>query len=260
MARICLDMNHRDSSAATEGANLTDLSSAQEDPARFPAHSEDLADTALTEDEALALLNRRDLPSSSVEEIAKNASLLKSRKVCIALAAYPHAPRRLSLRLIRQFYTFDLMQFAMNPAVAPDLKRVADDLLIARLPSLSLGERLALARRASGAVAAGLLLDKERRVFHAALENSRITELAIVKALAHGAVSGAFVETVCRHSKWSVRREMRIALLRNAHTPLARAVEFARSVPPPLLRDVLHNSKLPEKIKSHLRDELKNRK
>jgi hypothetical protein len=214
----------------------------------------------LTEDAALALLNRRDLPSKAVEEIGKNESLLKSRKACIALAAHPHAPRRLSLRLIRQFYTFDLMQFALNPAVMPDLRHIADELLIARLASISLGERLALARRASGTVVAALLLDKESRVFHAALENGRITEIAIIKALAHAAASRPLVEAVCRHSKWSVRREIRIALLRNAHTPLARAVEFARSVPPPLLRDVLHNSRLPEKIKNHLRDELKNKK
>jgi hypothetical protein len=253
-AGFCFDMNHRDSSAAPEEVD------SQHIVGHDQTHSENIADTVLTEDVALALLNRRDLPASAVEEIGKNGSVLKSRKACIALAAHPHAPRRLSLRLIRQFYTFDLMQFAMNPSVARDLKRIADDLLIARLASISLGERLALARRASAAVAAALLLDKESRVFHAALENGRITELAIVKALAHAAASGSFVEAVCRHRKWSVRREIRIALLRNAHTPLARAVEFARSLPPPLLRDVLHNSRLPEKIKNHLRDELKNRK
>jgi hypothetical protein len=248
-------MTPRDSSAAPEGVHL-----AQYVPAHDRAHSEDIADTVLTEDIALALLNGRDLPASSVEEIGKNESVLKSRKVCIALAAHPRAPRRLSLRLIRQFYPFDLMQFALSPAVAPDLKRIADDLLIARLASMSLGERLSLARRASGALAAALLLDRESRVFRCALENSRLTEIAIVKALAHAGSSAALVEVVCRHPKWSVRKEIRIALLRHQHTPLARAVEFARSLPPPLLRDVLHTSRLPEKIKRYLRDELKNRK
>jgi hypothetical protein len=247
-------MTHRDSRAAPEEVDLAGYVRAHEQ-----AHSENIADAALTEDVALGLLDGRDLPASSVEEIGKNESVLKSRKVCIALAAHPRAPRRLSLRLIRQFYSFDLMQFALRPAVAPDLKRIADDLLIARLASIALGQRLSLARRGSGAVAAALLLDKESRVFRSALENSRLTEIAIVKALAH-AGSAALVEVVCRHPKWSVRREIRVGLLRNQHTPLARAVEFARSLPPPLLRDVLHTSRLPEKIKRYLRDELKNRK
>jgi hypothetical protein len=51
-----------------------------------------------------------------------------------------------------------------------------------------------------------------------------------------------------------------MALLRNAHTPLARAIEFARRLPAPVLRDALHASRLPEKIKSYLRKELRERK
>jgi hypothetical protein len=252
--------SYENSGADSVRSPLEDSPDSAQDLPAAQIDLEDISFAGLTEDLALGLLNRRGLPAKAVEGIATNESLLKSRKVCVALAAHPHAPRRLSLRLVRQFYTFDLMQFALSPAVAPDLKRIADDLLIARLGSISLGERLSLARQASGVVVAALLLDKESRVFQAALENSRLTEVAIVKALGHTGASGAFVEAVCWHSKWSVRREIRIALLRNQHTPLARAVEFARSLPPPLLRDVLHNSRLPEKIKNHLRDELKNRK
>jgi hypothetical protein len=54
-----------------------------------------------------------------------------------------------------------------------------------------------------------------------------------------------------------VRREVQIGLLRNRHTPLTRALKFARFLPAPLLRDVLHGSRLPEKIKEQLRQELK---
>ena len=45
-----------------------------------------------------------------------------------------------------------------------------------------------------------------------------------------------------------------VALLRNAHTPLARAIEFARRLRPSQLRDVLHTSRLPERIKEYLRN------
>ena len=126
----------------------------------------------LTEDVVLALLERRDVPPETLEEFSQNPAALKSRKVCVILAAHPHTPRHLALRLIRQFYTFDLMRFTHHPAVAADLKRVADEQLIARLTSVTLGERLTLARRGSQAVAAALLLDTESRVSHTALENS----------------------------------------------------------------------------------------
>jgi hypothetical protein len=218
------------------------------------------ADPALTEDLALSLLKTARLPVNEIELLAKNTALMKSRKVRLAVAAHPHTPRRIALRLIRELYNFDLMQFSLRPGPAPDLKRAADQLLVSRLTSVTLGERISLARRASPLVAAALLLDKETRVWQTALENPRITEAAITKALQRPQAASAFVEAVCHHTKWSLRPEIRMALLRNAHTPLARAIEFARRLPPPILRDVLHASRLPEKIKSYLRKELRERK
>jgi hypothetical protein len=215
---------------------------------------------ALNEDLALALLERRELPPETLEQLAKDQGALKSRRVCFALAAHPRAPRHLALRLLRHFYTADLMHFTLRPSIAADLKHFAAEQLVKRLPGVTLGERLTLARRASETIAAALLLDKEARVAHTALENARLTEAAVIKALLRPNAGAAFVEAVCHHVKWSVRREIRLALLRSPHTPLARAIDFARSLPPPLLRDVLHTSRLPEKTKAYLRENLKHRR
>ncbi len=214
------------------------------------------SDPALTPDLALALLQRRDLPADAVEQISQNAGVTKSRKVRLAVAAHPRAPRCIYVSLISEFYTFDLMQFALVPAVAADLKRAADDLLVNRVASITLGERISLARRASASVAAALLLDKETRVWQPALENSRLTEAAVPRALLPAGATRAFVEALCHDPKWSLRPEIRIALLRNEKTPLSRAIEFARRLPPTQLRDILHASRLPEKIKNSLRKEL----
>ena len=218
------------------------------------------SDSTLTEDLALALLKRQDLSSETIEQFTKNASVAKSRKVRLAIAAHPHTPRRIALRLIREFYTFDLMQFSLKPVVAADLKHAADQMLVAKISSITLGERISLARRASGSVAAALLLAKEPRVWQTALENPRLTEAALVKALLHLTAAPTFVEAVSHHRKWSVRHEVRMALLRNQHTPLARALQFARTLPPPQLRDILHTSRLPEKVKVYLRKESNNKK
>jgi hypothetical protein len=219
--------------------------------------SPNAADPALTVDLAQALLKDRTLSPEQIEQITRNAGVMKSRKVRIAIAAHPRTPRRLALRLIRELYTFDLMQFSLLPAVAADLKRIADELLVARIASITLGERIALARRSSTLVAAALLLDKESRVWQTALQNPRLTETAIVKALLRPAATPAFVKAICHHAKWSVRLEIRTALLRNEFTPLARAIEFAHHLLPAQLRDILHNSRLPEKVKAYLRRNLK---
>lgn len=219
---------------------------------KAPAQGPPLS-TALTEDQALAQLKQRDLPSGTIEEIAGKAGVVKSRKVRLLLAAHPCAPRRLALRLIREFYTFELMQFALLPGTAADLRRLADELLISRAASITLGECISLARRSSQMVAGALLLHQETPVWQAALGNPRLTESAIVKALSRTAVTPALVEFLSRHPKWASRAEIRLALLRNSHTPAERALEFAGELPAAQLRDVLHSSRLPEGIKEDLR-------
>jgi hypothetical protein len=248
--------------------------------ALVPATSEFLttvSDPALTEDMALSLLKHPELPAEVLELLAKNAQALKSRKVKIALVSHPHAPRHVSVPLARQFYTFDLMKVALGPTVPADVKVAVDDVLIGRLKTVTLGERLTLARRASGRVAAALLLDvqgmegktehgemgdrkikdaetvaRENRVMLAALENPRLTEALVISSVLRPVASAALVQAVARHAKWSPRREIRAALLRTEHLSLARALEFSREIPEALLPELLASSRLPEKIKDHL--------
>ena len=231
---------------------------------------------------ALALLKRADLPPEVLEQIAKNANALKSRKVKIALVSHPHTPRHVSVPLARQFYTFDLMKVALSPSVPADVKVAVDNVLISRLKTVTLGERLTLARRASGRVAAALLLDvesgdgkiagrkiidgktiagktiaaktvaRDTRVMQAALENPRLTEALVINSVLRPAAGAALVHAVARHAKWSPRREIRAALLRTGHLSLARALEFSREIPTPLLRELLASSRLPVPIKGQL--------
>ena len=227
------------------------------------ASTEDLSATAsdagLTEDLALVLLKRRDLPAQILDRLSKNGGLMKSRKVKLAVVEHPKTPRHISIPMVRHLFTFDLMQVALRPVVPADIKMAAEECLINRLEKVSQGGRLALAHRASGRVAAALLLDPEPRVIHAALENSRLTESAIIKALMRHAAPAAFVVAVCHHPNWSPRREVRVALLRNEKTPLARALEFARSLPPAVVREILHGSRLPAATKASLLKDVEGR-
>jgi hypothetical protein len=224
------------------------------------------ADPALTEDLALALLKRAELPADVIEQLAKNANSLRSRKVQLALASHPRAPRHVSVPLARQFYTFDLLKVALSPSVPSDVKVAVADVLISRLKTVTIGERLTLAHRAPGRVAAALLLNvevvggkknakseaRETRVIEAALGNARLTEALVISAVLHPAASGALVHAVARHEKWSRRKEVRAALLRTEHLSLARALEFGREVSGPLLQEILASSRLPAKIKDQL--------
>jgi hypothetical protein len=217
------------------------------------------SDVSLSEDAALSLLKRVDLASETLEQLSKIGELLKYRKVKLALLEHPKTPRHVSLPLIRQLYTFDLMLVALTPSVPADVKRAADETLARRLETLASGERLTLAHRGSGQIAEALLADPELRVMQAALQNARLTETAVVRALTRSESHLAFVDAVADHPQWSSRREVRVALLRNEKTPMARAVEFARSLPPGILREILQTSRLPGNVKEYLLADLPKR-
>lgn len=233
----------------------------QEDSGLDPAQPEsDPELTPTSEEQALALLEHRDLTSQAIQKLITNTAILKSRKVRLALASHPNTPHHLTVRLLRHLYNFDLMQFALKPAIAADLKRAAERLLISGLRSMTPGERLTLARRGSTAVAAELLLDSEKRVFQTALDNGRMNQAAIIRALSQPTSSPGFVAAVCTHGKWSLRKEIRMALMRNQYTSFTHALEFARSLPSPVLKDVLYASRLPDTVKNRLREKLTSKK
>ena len=213
-------------------------------------------DAALSEELALALLERRDLPPQALEALSKNAAALKSRQVLLALVAHPKAPRHVSLPVIRHLYTFELMQLALSPAVLADIKKEAEETLVSRLEKITIGERMTLARRASGRVAAALLLDAEPRVVEAAVTNPFLTEVLVVKAVMATKATAALVQLVAKDGKWSLRREVRIALLRNPLTPAEQAAQFAGSLPSGVLHEMLRDSHLPEPARVCLQQEL----
>jgi hypothetical protein len=218
------------------------------------------ASSRLTEELALSLLARRDLPQQAMVDLSKNPAVMKHRKVLVAVVAHPRTPRHVSLPIARHLYTFELMQIVLTLSIAADLKMYIEESLIARVESISSGERLTLAKRGSTRVAAALLGDSETRVMHAALENPYMTEAWIVKALLRDDAPVSLVHTVGRHSKWSLRRDVQIALLRNDKTPLARALAFADNLPSQVLRDVLHHSRLEANVKLYLHELLDRRR
>jgi hypothetical protein len=174
----------------------------------------------LTEDLALALLKHADVQAETFEKVVKNRSLAKSRKVKLALVQHPKIPRHILLPLLRHLFTFDLMRVALMPIVAADIKMAAEESLINRLDKLSLGEKLSLARRASGRVAAALLKDATPRVIAVALENGRLTEARVGKELSRRDANIGLIHAVRNHPKWNVRPEI-IAVLQKANAAAA---------------------------------------
>lgn len=182
----------------------------------------------LGEQHLAILLARRDLPREIVARIAQSNEWMKSYPLKLAAVKHPRAPRHLALPLMKFLYLFDLLGIAMTPGAPAELKRVAEDAILSQQEGIALGQRLALARRGSLRIAAGLLTDPDPKVIDAALVNPSLTEQAVSAALLLEKASRHLTETVLGHTRWSARHNVKLALLRNKHLSLAR---FMRILP-----------------------------
>lgn len=181
------------------------------------------------------LLERKELSGEFLSEVARRKKFLASYDVRRRLAFHPHAPRLLAMRLARELYLMDLAQLSLLPSSPVEIRRLAEELLLARLPQLPLGQKLALARRGSARLAGALLAEGHEQVIRLALDNALLSEAQVLRVLARQNLPAPVVSAIARHSRWPQLYNVRVALLRHPQAPAARVQSF---LPDLALRDL----------------------
>jgi len=200
-------------------------------------------------------LERKDLSGLLLEEISKRKTWRANYRVRLGLAAHPHTPRLIAMRLLRELHLMDLVRVSLLPTSGMELRRLADERVLTQLPQLPLGQKLMLARRGSTRIAAGLVAHGPEQVTRVALDNSFLTESQLLKTLAKQSLPARIVAVVANHDKWSKRVNIRVALLRHPHTPPDRVPALVPGLPRREIEDLLELSRLPENVRAHLREE-----
>jgi len=216
-------------------------------------------DPQLDEGRAVLLLARKDLPGDLIEDIARHKALLKSYALKKALVLHPHTPRLVSLRLLRDLYLMDLVQLTLAPGALAELKRNAEEQLIARLPQLPLGQKITLARRGPGRVAGALLAEGHEQVLRVVLDNSNLSEAHVLKALSRSKLMPRVVETISQHSKWSHSYNVRLALVRQPATTLSTVLSYLPELTVSDLRELTTPGVVPENFRRYLQAEIQRR-
>jgi len=214
---------------------------------------------SLNEEQAALLLARKDLPGELIEELAQRKHLLKSYAIKKALALHPHTPRIVSLRLLRDLYLMDLVQLTLTPGALAELKRNAEEQLVARLPQLPLGQKITLARRGPGRVASALLAEGHVQVLSVVLDNANLSEAHVLKALSRPRLAPRIVEAISQHRKWSLSYNVRLALVRQASTTLSTVLAFLPELTVSDLKALATPGAIPENIRRYLQAEIQRR-
>ncbi|MCC6744586.1 MAG: hypothetical protein IT175_12055 [Acidobacteria bacterium] len=211
------------------------------------------ANPALDEDDLLLLLARRDLPVDLLRQVATDVKRSGSYRVRLALLRNPAAPASATLRFVPQLHLFDLVAVALIPAIPREVKTAAEAAVLAQVKQVPLGARVSLARRTgSEAILIRLLVDHEARVVEAALANSRVTEATVARAIRDPMAPPHTVDLVARNSRWNVRRDIRIAIVRNRHTPTGRALQLVSTMTRDELRLLARDPAVPAQIRNYI--------
>jgi hypothetical protein len=218
-----------------------------------------LDNPALDETQVCLLLERKNLPEEILEEVARRKPLLKSYRVKRSLAFHPRTPRLVSLRLLRDLYLMDLVQVAILPGISAELKRNAEDQLLARLPQLPLGQKITLARRGPARVAGALLAEGHAQVISIVLDNPYMTEAQILRALSREKLPISVIPAIVQHRKWSITYNVRLALVRNPATPLASILSYLPELTVSDLRELAAPGIVPESLRKYLQAEVQRR-
>jgi hypothetical protein len=211
---------------------------------------------AFDETHVCLLLERKDLSGLLLEEISKRKGWRANYRVRLGLAAHPHTPRLIAMRLMRELHLMDLVRISLLPTSSMELRRIADERVLAQLPQLPLGQKLMLARRGSTRIAAGLVAHGPEQVARVALDNSFLTESQLLKTLAKQTLPDRIVDAVARHKKWSKLVNIRVALLRHPHAPLELVPGLVSGLPRREMEDLVELTRLPESVRIQLREEL----
>jgi hypothetical protein len=218
-----------------------------------------LDNPALDETKLTLLLSRKDLPSEVLQEIGARKTFLKSYAVKKALLFHPRTPRLVGLRLLKDLYLMDLVQFALSPAAPAELKRYAEEQVIAKLPQLPLGQKITLARRGPGRVAGALVLEGHAQVMPIAVDNPYLTEAQVLKALAREKVPVVVVQELAKHRKWSQTYNVRLALVRNPSAPISVVLNFLPLLTVSDLRELAAPGIVAENLRKYLLAEVNRR-
>ncbi len=213
----------------------------------------------LNEDHLLALLKRHDLTEDLLKAIYQLERFKGSHRLKVALVKNPNTPGPVVVALLPHLHLFELVDLCMIPGVTPDQKFAAERAIIQRLPTTELGNKMTLARRATATVVGEILKGGETPLVEICLNNPRLREVAILQFISGATSSAETLSIVARNSKWKLRPNLRLAILKNRRTPPIWYTLFLPQLRIPEVRNLLASRRLNPSQKKLVQNELKKR-
>ena len=210
----------------------------------------------LTEDIALVIANRKNISREILDTLFQDIRWKESYRITLALCKNPKTPQKISLSLLKSIKIFDLADLTRNQFVPGNMKMRAEAVINERIPSIPLGIKIALAKRAGSGVLIKLIEEGKKEVVAACLGSPYMTEGVIYRIISKKTTPPSVIWQIADHPKWSCHYQIQWALILNVHTPLARVLSFLKNMKKSDLRDLYEAPETPSSTKPFIYSEL----
>ncbi len=181
-------------------------------------------DHDMDERQALEVLRNSYCTVEIAEIVADSSHLLRSHVVRELLSGIRGFPFARTMTLLATLPWTSLLNLAQTPSVPPVVRRHAEKKLLGALPRMTLGEKVALARRAHRPLFGTLISAADIQVLIALLNNPRLVENDILIILNTAEAEPEFFATLAKHQKWGHYYGVRRGLAECPRTPLPIAL------------------------------------
>jgi len=200
---------------------------------------------SLSEGELALLLRNRQAPPELLGRIGRDPRWLRHYQVKRGLVVHPRTPINLARGLVQHLRWKELAEACDSATVHPTVRSKAEDLLTVRLAKLTIGERIALARRATRKVIDALIDLPDGRVLKSLLGNRRLVEADVTKIASDTQVPGDLLAFIGAHVRWANERAVILALLHNPLTPIPAALSMIRRLDKRDIRGLASDDSVP---------------
>ena len=210
----------------------------------------------LTEEDILIIATRKNLPAAILESIFKDKRWSESYPVRLALARNPKSPLTVSITIARYLRLFDLEEITRSHFIPLVFRHKVEAIIVEKIPTMALGNKKTLAKKASGSVLLALLRDPDAEVVQLCLNNPHLIEAHLFKIISRTDTIAETIRMIAEHPNWSRRSGVRLSLIRNSLTPLQLTVRFLREAKIMDLRELYADPALSVTVRPFVHREL----
>lgn len=178
----------------------------------------------LDEHQGLEVLRNPYCSAEIAVLVADSRRLLQSQSIREILSRFRDFPFSRAMDLLATLPWTSLLNVAQTPSAPPVVRRQAEKRLLNKLLQMTLGEKVALARKTHRPLLRNLIAGGDGEVLIALLDNPRLTEMDILVILNTAAAPPTFYFELAKHHKWGQYYRVRLALAECPRTPLPLAI------------------------------------